>query len=159
MPTDELGELTIGPWELYLHEHAPRGIDAIDEELSRAIETDADARSVYADSLEERGRLAEAELMRGAHDPVLAARTPPAWRRRFLPIHVEACAKNCERRWTAEACPRCELEVPLYGNIAAARERALAGLPVAVDPAVRRWPKDLREAIVRQPSIIMGKPR
>ena len=47
----------------------------------------------------------------------------------------------------------------LAHNIAAARERALSGRPVAVDPAVRRWPNDLREAVVRQPAIIMGQPR
>lgn len=158
-PNDELGELTIGPWELVLHERVPRGVDDIDEDFLAAVGDDPDARAVYADSLEERGRLAEAEVVRGNRDPLVIARTPPEWRRRMLPIAVEGCPQKCDERWTPGACERCGVEVPLFGNIAAARERALAGKPVALDPAVRRWPNDLREAIVRQPAIVMGHPR
>lgn len=158
-PNDELGELTIGAWELYLHERVPRGIEPVDEEFLTTIDADEDARTVYADSLEERGRVADAEVVRGSRDPLVIARTPPEWRCRVLPVAVEGCPRQCAELWTPRACERCGLEVPLYGNIAAARERALAGKPVAVDPAVRRWPNDLREAIVRQPAIIMGQPR
>lgn len=157
--SDALGVLTIGPWELCIAERPPKGIDAVDVEFLAAIEADPDARAVYADSLEERGRTAEAELVRGSRDPILAARTPPEWRRVVLPIAVEACTRGCARPWSEKACEECGLDIPLFGNIAAARERALAGKPVAVDPAVRRWPNDLREPIVRQPAIIMGHPR
>jgi uncharacterized protein (TIGR02996 family) len=156
---DTLGVLRIGPWELRVEERAPRGIDALDAEFLAAIERDPDARAVYADSLEERGRLAEAELIRGSHDPILAARTPPEWRRTVLPIAVEACARRCARAWSPNACDECGIDVPLFGNLAAARERALAGKPVALDPSVRRWPNDLREPVVRQPAIVMGQPR
>lgn len=161
-PHDVLGRLTIGVWTLWLDDAPETGVGPLDAELlatiARAPDAD-DARAVYADSLEERGRLAEAELVRGATDPLLAARTPPEWRQLALPILVEGCREGCGRRWTPSACPRCGALVPLHGNLGPARERALAGRPVALDPSVRRFPNDLREPVVRQPAIVMGQPR
>jgi uncharacterized protein (TIGR02996 family) len=157
---DVLGVLTIGAWEIRLSPSAPRGVDDVDREFLRAIADDPDARAVYADSLEERGRLAEAQLMRGdAREPLLVAKTAPEWRRTFLPIAVEDCPRKCGRAWSPNACATCGEEVPLFGNLAGARMYALSGRPVAVDPAVRRWPNDLREPVVRRTAIVMGQPR
>lgn len=153
--------LTIGDWRLALEPEPPSGIEPIDEALLASI-SDDDARLVYADSLEERGRLAEAELVRGAAPsvvPVLAARTPPAWRRRFLPMAIEACAVSaCPRVWSSNTCTTCGRVVVVTGNIGVARAQALHGNPVAVDPAVRRFPNDLRKPVVREPAIVMGQP-
>lgn len=150
--------LVLGDWRVELERIAPRGIDAVDQDFQTALD-DPDMRAVYADALEERGRASEAAIVRGERDPVVVARTPPAWRRTFLPIAVEACPQRCGRAWTDGDCSSCGKAVPLCGNIAFARELATAGQPVAVDPAVRRWPNDLREPVVRRPAIVMGQPR
>jgi uncharacterized protein (TIGR02996 family) len=172
------GLLEIGPWWLRLEPDPPSGIDAVDEPFLETLarQPDAiDARLVYADSLEERGRVAEAELVRGPlPEDVsgLAVRTPPAWRRRLLPIAIEGCAvEACPRAWSALArdagdagddasrtCGACGRRVALLANLGAAREHALRGRPLAVDPAVRRWPNDLREPVVKRPAIDMGQP-
>lgn len=158
------GELSLGDWRVRLARTAPSGIDAVDEDFRTALE-DPDMRAVYADSLEERGRVSEAAVIRGERDSTVVARTPPDWRRTFLPIAVEACPQRCGRAWSPElagataGCAACSKVVPLCGNIAHARALAIAGQPVAVDPAVRRWPNDLREPVVRRPSIVMGQPR
>ena len=135
------GELTLGDWRVRLERNAPRGIDAVDEDFRLALE-DPDMRAVYADSLEERGRVSEASIIRGERDAVVAARTPPGWRRTFLPITVEACPQRCGRPWTPDlagregaegGCPSCSKLVPLCGNIAHARALAMAGQPVALE--------------------------
>ena len=171
------GLLEIGPWKLQLEPEPPSGIEPIDETFLDTLARDPaalDARLVYADSLEERGRLAEAELVRGAsEDDVrrLAVRTPPTWRRRFLPMAIEACQTEMDRRcpslWSAlpddgdeasRRCTECGRRVVAFTNLGAAREHAMRGHPVALDPAVRRWPNDLREAVVKRPAIDMGQP-
>lgn len=169
--------LEIGPWRLQLEPNPPSGIESIDDAFLETLARDPDAldtRLVYADSLEERGRLAEAELVRGSLQPdlsALAVRTPPAWRRRSLPMAIEACQPprdgRCPGLWsslrhdgdeTSRACVACGRRVVAFGHLGAAREHALRGHPVALDPAVRRWPNDLREAIVKRPTIDMGQP-
>lgn len=154
----ELGSLLdIGPWRVRLEPEPPTGIEPIDEAFSGLAS--ADEREVYADSLEDRGRTAEATLMRAATvDPALAVRTPPAWRRRFLPLQIEACnVAECPRAYRPK-CEVCQRAIPIIGHLATAREYALTGNPLAVDPAVRRWRNDLRAPVVHRNRIEMGQP-
>lgn len=149
--------LDIGDWRIRLVKSPPSGIEPIDEAFHEL--TTPDERGVYADSLEERGRTAEATLMRSdVVEPALAARTPPAWRRRFLPMHIEACGRDdCPRDYRPK-CEVCNRVIPIIGHLRSAREYALSGKPLAVDPAVRRWPDDLRLPVVRRNRIEMGQP-
>jgi uncharacterized protein (TIGR02996 family) len=154
-------QLEIGPWQLRLDLDAATGLEPID--VAFLSHDDPDARAVYADSLEERGRLAEADLVRDPSlAPTLAARTPPAWRRRFLPIAIENCKRDeCTGKWKGPTCAVCKRSVPLFGSLGAAREHAMKGNPVALDPAVRRFHDDLLKPVTRltrEPAIVMGQP-
>lgn len=191
--------LAIGSFELRLAASPPSGIAPIDASFLATLTRDGDdiaARLVYADSLEERGRVAEAAIVRGDLAPSapasasesviiresarfarLAARAAPAWRRRYLPIAIEACARagagGCPGEWggldasterddgaeSSRACAACDRRVFLAAHVGAARAQVVLGRPVALDPAVRRWPKDLRAPIERRPAIVMGRPR
>lgn len=175
--------LGVGTWELTLEDAANEPASALDDAFFAAFAQDANAdddRLVYADSLEERGRLAEAELVRATIAPPLqhlvaelAVRTPPRWRRRIFGLPIEACQRPpdaeraCPGRWsdlpeTAIAderpCGTCARKVILCADIGSARHHALQGRPVVLDPAVRRWPDDLREPARKRFVIEMGRP-
>ena len=177
--------LAVGTWELSLEDAANEPSCALDDAFFLAFAADPnsnDDRLVYADSLEERGRLAEAELVRATIVPTpqqrvadLAVRTPPLWRRRLFGLPIEACQRTpdaelaCPGRWgdlpaTASpnlgerGCPTCARRVVLCADIGSARHHALQGRPVVLDPAVRRWPDDLREPARKRLVIEMGRP-
>lgn len=168
--------LTVGTWELSLEEPPPAPRAPVDDAFLGT--TDDDERLVHADALEERGLLAEAELVRATIDPPeqhriaeLALRTPPAFRRRLFGLPIEACKppehEACPGRWRdlpgdedadERSCPTCSRRVVLCGDLGSARQHALAGRPVVLDPAVRRWPDDLREPARKRLVIEMGRP-
>lgn len=175
--------LAVGTWELSLEVAADEPSSVLDDAFFAAFAKDPnsdDDRLVYADSLEERGRLAEAELVRATVVPTpqhrvaeLAVRTPPRWRRRLFGLPIEGCPRPpdaehaCPGRWTdlpaganddERSCSACARRVVLCADIGSARHHALHGRPVALDPAVRRWPDDLREAARKRLVIEMGRP-
>ena len=140
-PNDELGELTIGAWELYLHsERVPRGIRPVDDEFPhhhrRRRWTRAPVTRTRWGPRARGGRRGRPAQPRSARHRSNAA----GWRRRVLPVAVEGCPGS-RRLWTPRACERCGLEVPLYGNIAAARGACAGGQAGRRRSAVRRWPK------------------
>ena len=177
--------LGIGSWELTLENAANEPSSTLDDAFFTAFARDPNAdddRLVYADSLEERGRLAEAELVRATIVPTaqsriaeLAVRTPPRWRRRLFGLPIEGCPRSpdaeqaCPGRWTdlpetgtanedERACGTCARRVVLCADIGSARLHTSQGRPVVLDPAVRRWPDDLREPARKRLVIEMGRP-
>ena len=177
------GVLSVGTWELSLESAADEPSSALDDAFFAAFAKDPnsdDDRLVYADSLEERGGLAEAELVRASVVPTpqhrvaeLAVRTPPLWRCRLFGLPIEGCQRTpdaelaCPGRWMdlppsanteARGCATCGRRVVLCADIGSARHHASQGLPVALDPAVRRWPDDLREPARKRLVIEMGRP-
>ena len=165
--------LRIGRWDLSVGEIDPHAKHPVEETFFDAIAQDPyahDARLVYADWLEERGRVAEAQLVRAdAPTPELALRTAPEWRRRFLPVAIEGCDRvdYCPRTWgvllstddrDARRCATCSRRVTFVSDMGTARARALLGRPFAIDPAVRRSDNDLREPAKKQLAIEMGRP-
>lgn len=167
--------LTVGTWALSVEEPPPAPHDAIDDAFVGS--TDDDERLVYADALEDRGLLAEAELVRATIAPPeqhrmaeLALRTAPAFRRRLFGLPIEACKPPedtaCPGRWRdlpgtsddERTCPACSRRVVFCADLGSARQHALAGRAVVLDPAVRRWPDDLREPARKRLVIEMGRP-
>lgn len=167
--------LTVGTWALTIEEPPPMPHEAIDDAFLGT--TDEDERLVYADALEERGMLAEAELVRATIEPPeqrrvaeLALRTLPAFRRRLFGLPIEGCKppedRACPGRWSdlpgasdeERTCPACSQRVVFCADLGSARQHALAGRPVVLDPAVRRWPDDLRVSVRKRLAIEMGRP-
>ena len=79
-----------------------------------------------------------------------------------MPTSGAGRAGRLDRHAPEEPRPVLDTEVAydleLAGSLEAARAVALRGRAVALDPAVRRWPNDLAEPVVKRPAIDMGQP-
>ena len=148
-------------------------VETADGAMLEAIARGDEAmRLVYADHLEERGRLdearwlrLEAEVQRAPHEAqrallrqlgALRAKVPPAFIASVGRAALEGCPVvfgfRCPMRWeqlaptdepTVRFCGGCDSTVTYFSTLEEAQLASAGGACVAVDVSVPRWPGDL----------------